>query len=154
MKQLVLVAVFLAGGLSAARAQDYINATHSTAETVLKKKYPAKKHHSPVTVSVDTIRVLWKGPAGARTEYIYAFDDNHLCFSETIITHCDSCLTGYLQQVLDKKNFGWKKINENQYISRFADNLMIELSADEALHSFSVLRVDWTRELYDMLIKD
>ncbi len=154
MKQLVLVAVFLTGGLSATRSQDYINSIRAKAEISLKKKYPANGGNSRITISMDTIRVQWKEPAGASTEYIYAFDDKHLCFSETIIAHCDSCLSGYLQQVLDKKNFGWKKINENQYISRFADNLMIELSADAAIHSFSVLRVDWTRELYDLLLKE
>lgn len=154
MKQLVLLTVFLLGGLSAARSQDYINSTQANAEAALKKKYPAKSGNSQVIVSRDSIRVQWKESAGGNTEYICAFDDKGLCLSETIITRCDSCLSGYLQQVLNKKKFEWKKINENQYVSRFADNLMIELSADAAHPSFSVLRVDWTRQLYDLLMKE
>jgi hypothetical protein len=58
---------------------------------------------------------------------------------------------GWLKRILDKKNFDWKKLNENQFISKFEDRLLIELPVDEKDLSFSIFKAEWTKEIYDLM---
>ena len=64
--------------------------------------------------------------------------------------YSDETVKAYL---FDLKKFEWNKINENQYISKFEEKLMIELPAENYDHSFSILKVEWTKELYELLLK-
>lgn len=132
------------------KAQDYINMPYEKAESALKKAYPGTSGQPAVYPRKDSILVR----VNNQTQLIYVFDQKGLCNTETLNTRCDSCHDGYLKIVLDKKKFNWKKINENQYISRFEDNLMIELFPEGEVRTFSILRADFTRELYDLLLKE
>jgi hypothetical protein len=59
-----------------------------------------------------------------------------------------------LNKVLEKKGYQWKKINENQYISSFSDQLLIELPVEKKEFYFTIYRAQWSREVYDILIKN
>ncbi len=138
-----------------AYSQGYINLKRNDVVSALKKKFQAADYNqATISLLKDTVKVI---PADSRATdpvFIYLFDESGRCKSETIITRCDSCLSRLLQAALAQKKYEWKKINENQYISKFEDKLMIELPPENPDHSFSFLRVDWTRELYDLLIKE
>lgn len=135
-------------------SQDYINKKKTDVVAYLKKKYQQdNSEKTSIIEEKDTVRLQLKDPANQLYDYLLAFDGAGSCKSETIMTRCDSCLAVLVQQVLAKKKYKWKQLNENQYVSRFEDNLMIELPADNTYHSFSVLRVEWTKELYKLLLK-
>jgi hypothetical protein len=53
--------------------------------------------------------------------------------------------------LLAKEKYVWKKINENQYISKFEDKIMIELPTENKSNSITIIRTDWTKILYDIL---
>jgi len=135
---------------SPAAAQEFINMPYNKAEAALKKAYPGKSGQPAVYSRKDSILVQ----VSDLTQLIYVFDEKGLCMTETTKTRCDSCHDGYLKIVLDKKKYNWKKINENQYISRFEDNMMIELFPEGEIRTFSILRADFTRELYELLLKE
>lgn len=140
---------------SLAYSQGYINLKRTEVISSLKKKFqPAGNNQATISLLKDTVKVIPVDNRANEPVYIYLFDESGRCKSETIITRCDSCLTRLLQAALALKKYEWKKINENQYISKFEDKLMIELPPENLNHSFSFLRVDWTRELYDLLIKE
>ncbi len=91
---------------------------------------------------------------GKSARYIYSFDKKGNCNAERTITHCDSCLARILDQLLALKQYNWKKINENQYVSDFTSRLLIELPAENKDHSMLVMRMEWSEELYKLLMKN
>lgn len=149
MKKVLLFILILTTVQLGSNAQEFINKKKGEAITMLKNKY----QEAPITVLADTVQLKLENTYAKSFDYIFTFDKKGKCKSETIITRCDSCLTGLLQKVLDQKKFEWNKINENQYISKFEEKLMIELPAENHDHSFSILKVEWTKELYELLLK-
>lgn len=150
MKSIALFTIFLLAGSGLLKAQDFINMPYAKAETALRKAYPASNNQPSVYPRKDSILVR----VNSQSELIFVFDEKGLCTTETINTRCDTCHDGYLKNILDKKKYNWKKINENQYISRFEDNVMIELFPEGEIRTISVLRADFTREIYDLLLKE
>lgn len=150
MKLSTLLPFFLLLTSRPVNAQDFINMPKGKAEAVLRKAYPGSSSQPAVDTRNDSILVRVTN----QTQFIYVFDKKGLCITETVNTRCDSCHDGYLKIILDKPKYAWKKINENQYISRFEDNMMIELFPEGEIRTISVLRADFTRELYDLLLKE
>jgi hypothetical protein len=149
MKLIALLLLFLLTGSCSLQAQDFINMPYGKAEAALRKAYPGENKQPAVDSRKDSILVR----VNSLSQLIFVFDEKGLCMTETINTRCDSCHDGYLKNILDKKKYSWKKINENQYISRYEDNLMIELFPEGDIRTISVLRAEFTRELYDLLLK-
>jgi len=100
---------------------------------------------SELVYTIKPVKVL---PA----EFIYGFDKNGKCRSEKITAYCDSCFNKFLQDVLKQKRFAWKKINGNQYVSKYRAQMMIELPAENKDFSYTILKTAWTKELYKMLM--
>ncbi len=150
MKLFIISAIVLFAVAGPVAGQEFINMPYSKAEVALKKAYPGSDGQPAVYPRKDSILVR----VSQLTQLIYVFDEKGLCTTETTNTRCDSCHDGYLNAILDKKKYSWKKINENQYISRFEDNMMIELFPEGEVRTISVLRADFTRELYDLLMKE
>ncbi|HEX4877158.1 MAG TPA: hypothetical protein VFV31_10835 [Chitinophagaceae bacterium] len=82
----------------------------------------------------------------------FSFDSLGNCSKEKVIASSEALMQEKLSPLLAQSEFAWKKINENQYISKFEDRLMIELSPEKGDYSFSILRMGWTKVLYDILI--
>ena len=69
-----------------------------------------------------------------------------------MITGCDSCIKKWLRATLRIGKYGWKKINENQYISKYEYKMMIELPVNPGEHYYTILRMDWSKTLYGILV--
>ena len=106
-----------------------------------------------LTETDSSLVLIVPGPKALPANFIYGFDKAGKCNSQKTIAWCDSCLNKFLQLALDEKKYQWKKINENQYISAFDDKMMIEISAVDKNYFFLILRTDWSKLLYDMLIE-
>lgn len=87
----------------------------------------------------------------SRIDYSFQFDKNGLCKSVKTIYDCTPCYTKGLAVLLKIEKYNWKKINENQYVSNFEENLMIELPTDNDTNSIHLIRMEWTKVLYDLL---
>jgi len=151
MKHLPVLMIFLVGLSLSGTAQEQIGMPKTKVQTFLKKRFNSK---GSISGGGDSIRLSMSTGPFSPASYIYTFDKKGICTGETIITRCDSCYNGLLASILAKEKYQWKKINENQYISRFEDNRMIEIFPDEKERHFSILQVDWNREIYDMLLKN
>jgi len=101
-------------------------------------------HDSMLVYSIKAGKVL---PA----EFVYGFSTSGICRSEKVIANCDSCFKKFLDIALAEKKFEWKKINENQYVSKYSARRMIELSPDNQAFYYTILRTNWNRELYALL---
>jgi hypothetical protein len=85
------------------------------------------------------------------TDFFYGFDKSGKCKSEKIKSGCESCFNNHLDKILEQKMFEWKKINGNQYVSKYSDYLLVEIQTEKNNYSINILRTDWTRELYTMI---
>lgn len=99
----------------------------------------------------STLVIAYKDQTVQPVVFIYTFNKKGRCWSEKIIAGCDSCFTKYLYGVLDQKKYGWKKINENQYVSNYVDRMMLEFPPENKDFSYVILRTAWTKELYRLL---
>ena len=101
----------------------------------------------------NTTTLSIKDPGYGQVKFVYTYDKDKVCISEKTVALNDSARNNYLNAILEKKEYEWTKLNGNQYISKFTDKLMIELPGDPKNHSVTVYRAEWTREIYDMLLK-
>lgn len=133
--------------------QHFINYYEAAiADSLKAKKENPKGIKTKLTKTKDELIYTIKGPGKEKTEFIYSFDSLGKCEKEKIISNCDTCVFSKLQRILNIELYKWKKINENQYVSRFEDRLMIELSVNKQEHSFYIHRMKWTQLLYDILL--
>jgi hypothetical protein len=133
-------------------SQTYINKNKAQVKKEL-NEYITKNDSLNATIkeTASSIILTIKGQGALPADFIYHFDKKGKCNSEKVMTNCDSCYNKYFQATLDRKEYRWRKINENQYISSFAAKMMIELPPDSKDFSFTILRTDWSKQMYDLL---
>jgi hypothetical protein len=135
-------------------SQSFINKSKPRALAMLAKYNAGPAFEKPVISQTDsTVSMLVKEPGGRNTTFIFRFDKKGKCQSEEIIASCDSCYKKYLQAALDQKKYKWKKINENQYISSYSKKKMIELPPEKNDFSYTILRTEWSKKLYRLLLQ-
>ena len=133
-------------------SQNYINKSRAQVKKELNEYTIRNDSLNASITETDTAIVLSvKGKETLVADFIYRFDKAGKCMSEKVITDCDSCFTKYFQAVLNRKKYEWRKINENQYISSFAAKMLIELPADSKDFYFTILRTDWSKQMYNLL---
>lgn len=115
----------------------------------LKKTIPA--YTFSVSETDSTLTITKTDADKNREEALLEFDEAGKCRSELRTFNCDHCFKQELEALLGIDKYKWKKINENQYISKFEENLMIELPTENKTNSFSIIRTNWSKLLYDML---
>ena len=123
-------------------------------KAALKEELALSAKTGMVLVETDSTLVFSskdKKAADAKT-FIYEFDSAGVCKSEKYITNCKNCYDRQLHLLIDQARYQWKKINENQYVSRFEDRLLLEVAPDADQYFFTLFRAEWTKEFYDMLI--
>ncbi len=147
----IFILLFLLSPL-ALFSQNFIGKSRPQVKKELQKMVEKNDSLNAVLNDNDSALVLsYTGPATRPVNFIYRFNKAGNCSSEKVMAGCDSCYKKYLSHLLSQKKFEWKKINENQYISRYADHMMIELPGNPGDFSYAILLTDWTKELYQML---
>lgn len=133
-------------------AQNFIGKKRARVIKLLQQEI--KKNDSltiSLTTTDSTVICSVKAGKSSPADFIYSFNKSGKCTAEKIMASCDSCFTKYLQQLLANKRFEWKKINENQYISKYTAYRVIELPGDTKEFSYTILKTDWNRETYKLL---
>ena len=135
-------------------SQTFINKSRKEIKKEL-AEYSVKNDNleTSLTETDSSISMLVTDPRTLRAKFIYSFDKSGKCISEKTIAWCDSCLGNYLEAALNRTKYGWIRLNENQYISKFSEKMMLETPIDENDHSFLIFRMDWSKMIYDMLLK-
>lgn len=150
MSKFIILCLLLFPGF--AKGQQYFGKPQSQVKKELQQYIKKNKSLAATLEQTDsTIHLSIPGPASQPADFYYNFDKTGKCVSQKTITNCDSCFNKFLQPLLQQEKYNWKKINENQYISNFAEGLLIELPAEEKQYWFLVMKVSWTKELYKLL---
>jgi|CXWL01.1.fsa_nt_gi hypothetical protein len=143
-----LLLLFPVAGFS----QNFIGKSKAQVKKYLQRQI-AKNDSLTITLT-DTDSVLLfsiKSGKVLPADFIYSFDKSGKCRSEKVMAGCDSCFNKFLNAALAEKKYEWKKINENQYVSKYAARMMIELPPENKDFSYVILRTQWSRQLYSML---
>lgn len=137
-------------------AQKYIDKSREYVKNELKKYVAENKTFKPkLAEKGQSLTLIVNDPSAQQAEFTYQFDETSgLCNLQKTSSSCDSCYKKYLQNLLDQKEYQWKKINESQYISRFSDYLLIEMQTEDNKQSFTLIKTQWTKELYDLMQKN
>lgn len=101
--------------------------------------------------STDSTIIYSANEEGMKAEFIYSFDKNGKCLLEMLKAADEGSYQYYLKATLAITEFEWKKINENQYVSKFNSYLMLELPGEALPHQFNVFRTEWSKEMYEMV---
>lgn len=152
-----IIVVFLALFIpSLAFSQKYFDKSKADVKKELEKYISANKNINPILSETDsTLTITVSETDGKSTRFIYGFDKaGDKCIIQRTVAGCDSCYKKYLKNLLDQKEYGWKKLNGNQYVSKFSSHLLLELPFESSEHTFTLFRASWTKELYDILIKN
>lgn len=147
----IIIAIFLLLPITGF-SQNFIGKSKAQVKKELQQQVVKNDSLSITLTDKDSVLVYSiKDNKVSPADFIYGFDKSGKCQSEKVVAGCDSCFNKFLQTALGHKKYEWKKINENQYVSKYTAHMMIELPADGNDFSYTVLRTEWTKELYTML---
>lgn len=133
-------------------SQNFIGKSKTQVKKNLQRQI-VKNDSLTITLTDNDSLIIYavKGGKVFPADFMYGFNKSGKCRSEKISLTCDSCYKIFLRDVLAQKKYGWKKINENQYISKFAARMMIELPAESKELYYTILKTTWTKKLYSLL---
>jgi hypothetical protein len=149
MNRIILFLLLLpAAGFS----QNFIGRSKAQVKKILQKQI-LKNDSLDITLTDDDSVLHYSIKAGKTlpADFIYGFTKSGKCQSEKIIALCDSCFNKFLKHVLSQKKYDWKKINENQYVSKYAARIMIELPPENTDFYYTILKTDWNKNMYKLL---
>jgi hypothetical protein len=136
-------------------AQEYLDKSKKDLKKALEKYSVENKAQQPIISESDSTVILTiKNDRSQEISYTYSFDKKGTTTGERVKAGSDSTIKEALKSVLNKKEYQWKKINGNQYISRFADRLLLELPVEPSQYWFTIYKANWTKEIYDILVKE
>lgn len=105
------------GSCFSAHAQNYLLHKKSNVERQLKKYTSQNKEKTFVYKTDSTLRLSVQDSLFRAMDLTYFFNDKGVCYRETKTTDCNECFQKYLNEVLSKKMYKWKKVNDTLYIS-------------------------------------
>lgn len=153
MRQIIPVLLLLISGTGF--SQQYINKNKSDVKEKLDKAYFNFHGISVKIIETDSsITREMKGPGEVSSDEVYIFDRSGTCSSEKVITNCDTCFERLLKMVLAKKKYRWKRVNANQYVSKFSAGMFIEMQGANGIYSFTILNTNLDRKMYKFMMKN
>jgi hypothetical protein len=149
---MIRIIVFLLLLPVAGYSQNFIGKSKVYVKKLLQKQI-SKNDSLDITLTDDDSVLRYSIKAGKTlpADFIYGFNISGKCRSEEIIAGCDSCFNKFLKNVLRQKKYEWKKINENQYVSKYTARMMIELPPENKYFSYTILKTDWNKDMYKLL---
>lgn len=150
-----ILGILMLGFFLSSQAQTYIEQPKRTCLKWLAKSIGKSVRFGDAPTDgpspLDTLCVTgFSGPASPLRLHLQ-FDSTSRCNLETYFFSSEADQQAYLQKILSDPKWGWKKLNENQYISDFIHQRTLEVPPENSAGQFSVIRSAWTRTLYDLL---
>ena len=133
-------------------SQNFIGKSKTAVKKELQQMV-SKSNNPAITLSGNDSVLVYsiKDNNAFPADFIYSFDKSGKCQSEKVMAANENSFTKYRDAAISEKKYGWKKINENQYVSNYASHMMIELPAERKDFFYQILKTEWTKDLYDLL---
>ena len=152
MKQFLILAFFCLP--AQVFGQELINKSKTFVRNKIEKYNPGVDSlRTSFSETDSTIQLSVRSQSSPYNDFIYSFDKKGNCSSEKKISYTETHFRQLLKQALDLKNYDWKRINENQYVSKFSEKMLIELPGDAGIYSFTIIRTDWNKATYELITR-
>ncbi len=103
----------------------------------------------------STLIVKIDEPRMANLSFIYLFDANNKCVEEKLVAvNCDSCFNKLNAEVLANKKWGWQKLSENLYASKYSKHLLLRINKNGSTSQRSIYHTSWNRKEYEALVNN
>lgn len=135
--QFLLLAITSVSCLSV-QAQDYMLRKKSNVEKRLSKYGSRNNERAFVYATDSTLRLSVQDSTKRKMDITCYFDGKGSCYKETKTTDCDECFQKYLNEVLNRKTYKWKKVSDKLYVSNKFWNLCIVIDEKTAF-SYSII---------------
>lgn len=137
---------------SAGFSQVYINNTKKEIKEEVVANFNGKENITPEFSETDsTLEMKIRGKNVIDADYIYKFNKSGKCISQKTITGCDSCHQTLLQSVLALKKYKWRSLNQNQYVSKFSKNVLLEIQEMGQTYWFMLFKIKLSKKMYRSL---
>lgn len=80
------------------------------------------------------------------------FDENKICIREIYDLSNLSACNKLVEEMLKDTSYGWIRINENQVVSNFINQRLIEVLETNKGCRIQIHQTAWTKELYELLL--
>ena len=74
------------------------------------------------------------------------------CFEEIKLA-CDSCIAKYANETLRMTSYGWKKMNDSTFISKYSKHMMMIVLMNGSSPSLRIVKTTWDRRAYNAIKK-
>jgi hypothetical protein len=74
------------------------------------------------------------------------------CFEEIKLA-CDSCIEKYANETLSATSYGWKKVNDSTFVSKYSKHMMMIVMMNGSSPSLRITRTTWNRQAYNAIKK-
>jgi hypothetical protein len=118
----------------------------------LKKIYSESGQPGRFLETDSTISIILNPGSQGEISHTYYFAESKSANILRYQTACISCYEKDLENILSNEDLGWKKINGNQYVSRFGKKMLLETDPGSNRTSFRIMRTGWTRKSYRLLL--
>jgi hypothetical protein len=149
MKHFLIIALFCVPAQTF--GQGMINKSKAFVKNKLETNTPGDSLRGIVSENDSTIQMTVPSQSSNQATFIYNFDQKGKCSSEKAISKNEVTHKKLLHEILDQKQYGWKRLNENQYVSKFSENMLIELPGEPGIFIITILRTNWDKKMYELL---
>jgi hypothetical protein len=147
-----IIVIFLLAP-SAAFAQLLISKTKNEIKKEIEKIHAAKDNISLILTETDSsMSYASKETQDNKPGYFFHFDSTGKCNLQKILTTSDSCHQASLMQLLAEKEYEWKQLNMNQYISKFTAGVFLEMQSINEVYSITIMKTNLSKEMYQFLM--
>lgn len=120
------------------QAQDYLLHKKSNVEKRFNKYSSRNNERAFVYATDSTLRLSVQDSTKRKMDITCYFNGKGSCYKETKTTDCDECFQKYLNEVISRKMYKWKKVNDALYVSGKFWNMCIVIDEKTAF-SYSII---------------
>jgi hypothetical protein len=81
------------------------------------------------------------------------YNEQKICIREIYLGEEMAECEKIVKHITQDTTYGWIRINENQWVSNFTNQLLTEIHELNKGCRTQVLRTEWTKELYELLLQ-
>jgi hypothetical protein len=152
MSKIILLCCFLLPA-SLSFSQGFIGRSKKgTVRTLQAESKKSNFKQSPVETNDQYVVLHVKDSSFQPASFYYYFDERGKCNQEKTISFCDSCFIKYRDELLNRKQYEWVKINDTVYVSKFSKKRMLELHPNQPDKTMDLLKISWTKAAYHQLV--
>lgn len=137
-------------------SQTYIDQNKAQVKRGLKRYMNSFNYHNSTIKETDTTVTLQvREPNIQPVDFEHYFDASGKCYAETIVAKCFECLEKRLDWIMGLKRFGWLKLNDNKYVSKYSKSIqMVVVNNPDGDSYIDARKIIWGKADYKAMVNN